>query len=172
MPLAYSKSALSSGYVLKVGLYTLFLLFVQSAWVSRFPPPAFRIDLLLPLMFGTAIEWPPVLTLAWASGWGFVLDTLSGKFWGFHVGSYVVAVCLVNIVTERFELHSLLYQMLFVGACALGQSAALGLFLFLEAPAQFDVPASYLSLLIRSFLTVLVTPLIIYPINYVRGSKL
>lgn len=170
--MAYIKSALPREYVVKVALYTLFLLFLQSTWISRFPHPALRIDLFLPLMFGTAIEWPPVLTLAWASGWGFVLDTLSGKFWGFHVGSYVVAVCLVNIAIERFELYNPLYQMLFVGACAVGQSLALGLFLLIEAPSQIEISSSYLSLLIRSFLMMLLTPIITYPIWHVRGSNL
>lgn len=170
--MAYIKSALPWEYVIKVTLYTLFLLFLQSTWISRFSHPALRVDLLLPLMFGTAIEWPPVLTLAWASWWGFVLDTLSGKFWGFHVGSYVVAVCLVNIAAERFELYNPLYQMLFVGACALGQSVALGLFLLLEAPSQIEVSSTYLSLIIRSFLMMLLTPLITYPLWHVRGRNL
>lgn len=170
--MAYVKSSLPWGYVLKVALYTLFLLFLQSTWISRFSHPALRIDLLLPLMFGTAIEWPPVMTLAWASGWGFVLDNLSGKFWGFHVGSYVVAVCLVNIAVERVELYNPLYQMLFVGACALGQSVALGLFLFLEAPSQIEASSTYLSLILRSFLMMLLTPLITYPVWHVRGSNL
>lgn len=170
--MAHIKSVPPWGYVLKVALYMLCLLFLQSAWVSRFSHPALRIDLLLPVMFGTAMEWPPILTLAWASGWGFALDTLSGKFWGFHVGSYVVAVCLVNIAAERFELHNPLYQMIFVGACALGQSVALGLFLLLEAPSQIDVSSTYLSLIMRSFLMMLVTPLLAYPVWHVRGRNL
>ncbi len=84
-------------------------------------------------MFGVAVEWSPFLSIIWASAWGFIADTLSGKFWGFHVGAYVVAICLVNITAERFELHNPLYQMLFVGACAFGQSVALGLFLIVRS---------------------------------------
>ena len=131
-----------------------------------------RIDLLLPLMFGTAVEWSPVLSIVWASAWGFILDTLSGKFWGFHVGSYVVAVCLVNITVERFELYNPLYQMFFVGACALGQSIALGLFLLFEAPAHFEISSTYVSLVMRSILMMLLTPLITYPLWKVRGGNL
>ena len=119
---------------------------VQSYWVSRLPYPELRIDLLLPLMFGIAVEWSPVLSIVWASAWGFVADALSGKFWGFHVGSYVVAICLVNITAERFEFHNPLYQMLFVGACALGQSIALCLFLLVAAPEQVAMPSIYASL--------------------------
>ena len=170
--MAYVKNAIPWWYASKITLYTLFLLFLQSCWVSRFPHPALRIDLLLPLMFGTAVEWPPVVSIAWATGWGFILDTLSGKFWGFHVGSYVVAVCLVNIAVERFELYNPLYQMLFVGACALGQSVALGLFLLFEAPSQIEVSSAYVSLILRSLVMMLLAPIIAYPIWHVRGRNL
>jgi len=159
-------------YLLKVTLYTLFLLLLQSFWVSRFSYSELRIDLLLPLMFGVAVEWSPVLSIVWASLWGFVADTLSGKFWGFHVGSYVVAICLVNIMAERFEFHNPLYQMLFVGACALGQSVALALFLLVETPEQIAMPSIYAHLLVRSVITMLLAPLITYPIWNIRDGNL
>lgn len=145
---------------------------VQSYWVSRLPYPELRIDLLLPLMFGIAVEWSPVLSIVWASAWGFVADALSGKFWGFHVGSYVVAICLVNITADRFEFHNPLYQMLFVGACALGQSIALCLFLLVAAPEQVAMPSIYASLLLRSVVTMIMTPLITFPVWNIRESNL
>jgi len=123
-------------------------------------------------MFGVAVEWSPVLSIVWALVWGFVGDTLSGKFWGFHVGSYVVAICLVNITAERFEFHNPLYQMLFVGACALGQSVALGLFLLVEAPEQLTMPSIYVGLLLRSVVTMLLAPIITYPVWNIRESYL
>ena len=170
--MAYTKSVIPWRYLSKVTLYTLFLLLLQSFWVSHFSRPELRIDLLLPLMFGAAVEWPPFLSIIWASLWGFVADTLSGKFWGFHVGSYVVAICLVNITAERFEFHNPLYQMLFVGACALGQSVALGLFLIVEAPEQMAMPATYTTLLLRSVATMILAPIITYPVWNIRGSNL
>jgi rod shape-determining protein MreD len=170
--LAYTKKAIPWRYFSKVTLYTLFLLLLQSYWVSRLSYPELRIDLLLPLMFGIAVEWSPVLSIVWASVWGFVADALSGRFWGFHVGSYVVAICLVNITAERFEFHNPLYQMLFVGACALGQSIALGLFLLVEAPEQIAMPSIYVSLLLRSVVTMIVAPLITYPVWNIRESNL
>jgi rod shape-determining protein MreD len=157
-------------YLLRVTLYTLFLLLLQSYWVSHFLRPELRIDLLLPLMFGTAVEWSPVLSIVWASLWGFIVDMLSGKFWGFHVGSYVVAICLVNITAERFEYHNPIYQMLFVGACALGQSVALGLFLFFEAPEQVEVSSLCMSLFVRSVVMMMLAPLITYPVWNIAGS--
>jgi len=158
-------------YLSRVTLYTLFLLFLQSYWVSLFPQPVLHIDLLLPLMFGAAVEWPPLLSLTWASAWGFVMDTLSGKFWGLHVGSYVVAVSMVNLTAERLELYNPLYQMLFVAACALGQSLALGLFLTFEAPGHVEIPSIATSLIIRSMLMAFLTPLITYPVWNIRGRK-
>jgi len=170
--LAYTRNAIPWRYLSKVTLYTLFLLFLQSFWVSNFSRSELRIDLLLPLMFGAAVEWPPFLSIIWASTWGFVADTLSGKFWGFHVGAYVVAVCLVNITAERFELHNPLYQMLFVGACALGQSVALGLFLIVQAPEQMAMASSYTALVVRSLVTGILAPMITYPVWNIRESNL
>ncbi len=170
--MAYTRNAIPWRYLSKVTLYTLFLLFLQSFWVSTFSRSELRIDLLLPLMFGAAVEWPPFLSIIWALAWGFVADTLSGKFWGFHVGSYVVAICLVNITAERFELHNPLYQMLFVGACALGQSLALGLFLIVQAPEQMAMPSTYMSLLGRSLVTMILAPIITHPVWNVRGGNL
>jgi rod shape-determining protein MreD len=157
-------------YFLKVILYTLSLLFLQSFWVTHCLRPELRIDFLLPLMFGIAVEWSPVLSIVWALLWGFILDTLSGKFWGFHVGSYVVTICLVNITAERFEYHNPVYQMLFVGACALGQSVALGLFLFFEAPERMGISFIWISLLARTILMMMLAPLITYPAWNIRGS--
>jgi len=170
--LAYNRNVVTWRYLLKVTLYTLFLLVLQSYWVSYFGRPELRIDLLLPLMFGTAVEWSPLLSVVWASAWGFIVDALSGKFWGFHVGTYVVAVCLVNITAERFEYHNPVYQVLFVGACALGQSGALGLFLLFEAPGQIDFASTCRSLLARSVVMMVVAPLITYPLWNIRGNNL
>lgn len=154
---------------LLVFVYTLMLLIVQSLWISRLSYPAMRADLLLPLMFGIATVWPPLASLSWALFWGFVLDTLSGKFWGFHVGSYVVAVCLVYAASEKFELQNPLYQMLFVGLCALGQSVVLGLFLMLEPYSLVGISPICQDLLIRSLFIMLLSPFIIYPIG--NGKK-
>ncbi len=144
-----------------VAVYTLILLLLQAQWISRLPYHAFRADLLLPLMFGIAVEWPPLLSLLWACVWGYAVDALSGKFWGFHVGSYVVAVCMVNIAVEKFEFHNPLYQVSFVGVCALGQSAALGLYLCCE---PVSIASMWISLVIRSMVTMALAPFIIYPV--------
>ncbi|GLI35608.1 rod shape-determining protein MreD [Desulforhabdus amnigena] len=151
-------------HFLKLTAYTFFLLLLQVQGVSRLPYPALRIDLFLPLMFGVAIEWPPVASIFWGCVWGFAMDVLSGKFWGFHLGSYVVAICLVNIGLEKFEFQNPLYQMSFVGMCALGQSVALGLYLLFEPAGSISMMSMWMSLAVRSLIMMLCSPLILYPI--------
>lgn len=162
--LPYIKSPTRWQFLLRVIIYTFVLVLLQAQWVAVLPKPAMRIDLILPLMFGIAVEWPPVLSVLWAFLWGYVLDTLSGKFWGLHVGSYVFAVCLVKITAEKFEFHNPIYQMVFVGLCALGQSLVLGLFLLFEPSGATVVAANLHNLVLRAVLMTILSPVIIYPI--------
>lgn len=166
------KSTTQWQYFLKVTAYTFALLMVQALWIARLPFPALRGDLLLAVMFGVAVEWAAPLSLLWALIWGYMADVLSGEFWGFHVGSYLVAICLVNITAERFELDNPFYQMAMIGVCALGQSFALGFF-FLLAPSEGVSEVSlWMHLIIRSLLMAFFAPLIIYPLWYdKRGGK-
>lgn len=167
--LKYVQSFIPWQHYAKVSVYTCLILLVQVLWVSRLPFVALRADLLLPLMFGVAIQWPPILSIIWAFFWGFVTDALSGKFWGFHVGSYLVAVCLVHIATEKFEFHNPLYQMSFIGLCALGQSVVLGMFLLFEPSGSLTVASTWTSLAIRSVMMTVLCPVIIHPLW--NGSK-
>jgi rod shape-determining protein MreD len=155
---------ISVGRIVKIVLYTFFILLLQAHLVPRLPYPALRADLLLPLMFGIAVVWTPVGGLLWAAFLGFVVDNFSGEFWGLHVGSYMVAVCLVHMASEKFDCYNPVYQMGLVGLCALGQSVALGLFLSF-VPMDFSSLASiWISLGIRTLLSISLAPLLIYPI--------
>jgi rod shape-determining protein MreD len=154
-----------------VALYTLVLLLVQALWIARAGYPALRADLLLPLMCGVAVAWSALRSLAWAALWGFVGDTLSGKFWGFHVGSYVAMVCLVKLASDRIELRNPIYQMIVVGVCAVAQSMALYLFLVSQYPAVPEIVWSWHGFLIRSFIIMLIAPLINYPIGRIGPSS-
>lgn len=151
--------------------YTLFLLLVQALWVSRLPYPMLRADLLLPLMLRLSVEWPPIASFIWAAVWGYVMDVLSGQFWGFHVGSYMVTACLVTLASERLELDNIGYQVAFVGLCAVGQALALGLFLTLS-PAVVDPPASiWFHLILRSLVITVLAPIILWPVAWMRGNR-
>jgi len=153
---------ITAGRMIKTTLYSLFLLALQAHLIQRLPYPALRVDLLIPLMFAIAVEWPPLAGVLWAGFWGFVVDNFSGEFWGLHVGSYVVTVCLVNMASERFDWRNPAYQMGLVGLCALGQSIALGSFLSFF-PMDIDALTSiWIGLGIRTLLSVTIAPFLIY----------
>jgi len=160
-------SAFSLGWTVRIVLYTFLVFLVQAHFVARLPYPALRADLLIPLMFWIGVEWSPLGGLLWALLWGFVVDNFSGTFWGLHVGSYMVAVCLVNMASERFDYQNPIYQMCLVGVCAVGQS--LGLFLSF---VPMDIPSLvsiWISLGIRTLLTATVAPFLIYPMANARS---
>lgn len=152
----------------RVTAYTFFLFLLQAQWVSRLPYPALRVDLFLALMFGIAVEWPPLMSLLYGCAWGFTLDVFSGKFWGFHLGSYIVAICLVNVAMEKLEFQNPLYQMSFVGLCALGQSVALGLYLMFEPAGALSVVSLWMNLAVRALIMMLCSPLVLYPLWYAK----
>lgn len=152
------------GISLRVVLYTISVFLVQAVWISRLPYPAIRVDLMLALMLGVATEWSLAAGLVWALLWGYVFDALSGKFWGFHVVSYVIAVCLVHISIEKFEFQNPLYQMVVVGCCALGQAVVLWLYLLVEPQTSALDAQVWQSLVIRSLVMAAVAPLVIHPI--------
>ncbi len=166
----YITPGMSLGRIIKIFLYTLLVLMVQAHVIPRLPYPALRADLLLPLMFAVAIEWAPIPGVLWASVWGFVVDNFSGQFWGLHVGSYMVTVCLVNIASEKFDCHNPVYQMGFVGLCALGQSIALGLYVSFVPMDLPSLTTIWISLGIRTLLSMTVAPFLIYPLFYSRSS--
>lgn len=161
--------AISVGRLIKIILYTFFVLLLQAQLIPRLPYTALRADLLLPLMFGVAVAWSPVGSLLWAAFWGFVVDNFSGEFWGLHVGSYMVTVCLVHMASEKFDCYNPLYQMGLVGLCALGQSVALGLFLSFVPMDISSLASIWISLGIRTLLSISLAPLLIYPIANSRG---
>ncbi len=145
-------------------VYTFFAMLIQIHLVSQLPYQALRIDLLLPLMFAAAVGWSPLGGLIWAAFWGFLADNFSGQFWGLHVGSYAVAVCLVHMASERFDCYNPFYQMGLAGLCAMGQSVALGLFLSFVPMDLYSLTETWIGLCIRTVLSMTTAPFLIYPI--------
>jgi rod shape-determining protein MreD len=156
--------------MIKTTLYSLFVLALQAHLITRLPYPALRVDLFLPLMFAIAIEWPPLAAVLWAGFLGFVVDNFSGEFWGLHVGSYTVAVCLVNMASKRFDWRNPAYQMGLVGLCALGQSIALGLYLSFVPMDVTGLNSIWIGLGIRTLLSVTIAPFLIYPMLNPRNT--
>ncbi len=166
----YLTSGTTSGRVIKITLYTLFVLALQAHLIPRLPYPALRVDLLIALMFAIGAEWSPLPGVLWASFWGFVVDNFSGEFWGLHVGSYMVTVCLVHMMSDRFDRSNPAYQACLVGLCALGQSLALGLFLSFVPMDLPSLTSIWISLGIRTLLSATMAPFLIYPVLYQRNA--
>ncbi len=169
MASVFHGKTVGSYHFIRVLAYTFALLMVQVLWIARLPAQALRIDLFIPLMFAVALIWPPMGCLFWAFFWGFVLDLLSGKFWGFHVGSYVVTCCLVMITMDRLELGNPLFHLFFIGFVSLGQSIILGLFLSFEPGDSALSGEVWGSLLGRSVFMTLSALFIVYPLRKVAG---
>ncbi len=164
-------SGLTAGRLVKITLYTFFILAIQAHLIPRLPYPALRVDLLIPLMFAIAVEWPPLAGLLWASFWGFVVDNFSGEFWGLHVGSYTVTICLVHLVSDRFDRCNPAYQAGLVGLCALGQSIAIGLYLSFVPMDLQSLTSIWVSLGIRTLLSCTIAPFLIYPLLNPRNAN-
>lgn len=158
------STAFPLGRAAWIAAYTFLVMLLQVHLASRLPYAALRIDMLLPLMLASAVGWSPIGGLLWAAFWGFLADNFSGQFWGLHVGSYAVAVCLVHLASERFDCYNPLYQMGLAGLCALGQAAALGLFLSFVPMDFFSLTEIWISLGIRTVLSMTTAPFLIYPI--------
>jgi rod shape-determining protein MreD len=153
---------------LKIAGYALLLLIVQTHFVANLSQRAFRLDLLLPTVVGIAIKLPYSTSILLAFVLGYVVDVLSGKFWGLHVGAYVLVVLLVHMTAQKIEFRNLFYQISFIGVCMLGQSFVLGLLLWIKASTPLMLDPLLKSFGIRSVLNTLIAPIIIAPILRMR----
>ncbi len=110
-----------SRVALRVCLATLILLFFQ--WIMAYcvVPVYARVDLFLYLVVSIAAVMKPLGHLLFAIVLGYLLDTLSGRLWGFHIATYVCAVAFIHLTSNRAEMRSLLYQLILTGFCALIQ---------------------------------------------------
>jgi rod shape-determining protein MreD len=147
--------------ILKLVTYSFGLFLVQIHFISRLPFQALRVDLLLILTVGLALELPILLSISWAIFIGYVVDVFSGKFWGFHVGSYVVTVLLVSKMLQRIEMHNPMYQMFVAGLCALVQCGLLAFFLWFDQQAALLSWSVVASLIVRTMLMMLLAPVVV-----------
>lgn len=147
-------------------IFLLFLLEVH--FVARLPHRGLRVDLLLPAMIGVALLSSTTKGLLAAFVCGYVVDVLSGKFWGLHIVTYMTIVWLVKMTAQKVEFRNPLYQMPFVFLCVLAQSAVLGTLLWIKAPVPFIIDSLLKDLGIRSLTTMLVAPMVISPLLKIR----
>ncbi len=165
----YTQNLPERNLYLKIILYTIGLFLLQANWVSCFTYLGMRVDLLLPLAFGVALRKPPIAGLAWAFIWGYIMDVLSGKLWGFHVVSYMLTAVLVYLGSQRMEFQNITYQVVFLGLCSIAQSVVLGLFMLIGHSSN-DVlsPGLWVGLAVRSLIMIVLCPLIIHPLREMK----
>jgi rod shape-determining protein MreD len=155
----------------KVMMYAMGLLLVQIHFVSRLPYESLRIDLLLLLTVALAVEIPFVVGVTLAILLGFVVDVCSGRFWGLHVVSYVIAVVVVSKMLLRFEMQNPLYQMAVTACCGLIQGALLLVFFWLDQQSDVLTYTMVASLVVRSVVMMVVAPIVIHSLVGVWGEN-
>lgn len=143
--------------------YGVVLFLIQAHWLARVGHSGLRLDLLLPLALQTALEMPLPFAVCWSLIWGLVMDTFTGRLWGLHLGSYLLAVVLVYVAEDRFELRNMAYRLVCVGLCALLESVGVGVYSVIVSAAPPYDPAIWFPLVVRVLGLLLVTPLINYP---------
>lgn len=150
--------------ILSVALgYGVVLFLIQGHWLSRIGYPGLRLDLLLPLALQVALEMPFAFAVCWSLAWGLVMDTFTGRLWGLHLGTYLLAMVLVYLAEERFELRNMAYRLVCVGLCALVEALVLGVYSVIVSAAPPYDPAIWLPLVVRILGVMVVTPLIGFP---------
>jgi len=98
-------------------LSMLLLLFCQWFMAYLALPLYARIDLFLYLIVGVAPVLTPIYHLLFAVLTGYILDTLSGRLWGFHIATYICAVAFVHLAADETEVKSLPYQIILTAVC-------------------------------------------------------
>ena len=154
----------------KVTMYAIGLLLLQIHLVSRLPYQSLRIDLLLLLVVALTVELPFVVSITSAICLGFVVEVCSGRFYGLHVTSYVIAVLVVSKVLLRFEMHNPLYQMAVAGCCGLIQGGLILTFFWLDQQIPALSYTMVASLVARSLVMMVVAPMVILVLAGVWGD--
>jgi hypothetical protein len=99
----------------------LLLLFCQWLMAYLAFPLYARIDLFLYLIVVVAPVLKPLHHLLFAVSTGYILDTLSGRLWGFHIATYICAVAFMHLAADEIEMRSLPYQVVLTALCVIIQ---------------------------------------------------
>ncbi len=138
----------------------IFLLIIQTTWLSFFPIQRMRPDLLLIFTLYLAFLFPPFLGGILAFFFGYLMDLFSANTLGLYALSRTLVFFAAQFLKERFYLEGFSFQFLFAFAFSILEG---GLLLFLTngvEPAFFgNLSFSlFMFLLPRSFCTGLATP--------------
>jgi rod shape-determining protein MreD len=150
----------------------ILLLILQTTWLSLFPIPRIRPDLLLVFTLYLAFLFPPFLGGILAFFMGYLMDLFSGNTLGLYAFSRTLAFFATQFLKERFYLEGFSFQFLFVFAFSILEG---GLLLVLVNGLKFvsfeNLYLSFLtSLLPQSFCTALAA-LLLFPL-FQKGTTL
>jgi rod shape-determining protein MreD len=126
-------------------LIGIFLLVLQTTWLSFFPIQRIRPDLLLIFTLYLAFLFPPFLGGILAFFTGYLMDVFSGNTLGLYAFSRTLAFFATQFLKERFYLEGFSFQFLFVFTFSLLEGGLLLVLVNGLQPVSFE--NLYLSLL-------------------------
>ena len=150
----------------------IFLLILQTTWLSSFPVQRMRPDLLLIFTLYLAFLFPPILGGILAFFMGYLLDLFSGNTFGFYAFSRTLVFFAAQFLKERFYLEGFSFQGLFAFLFSILEGGLILLLInaFQSIPVGNLYSALFTFLLPQSFLTGLVSPLLFFLFKKARSS--
>lgn len=91
-------------------------------------PRGLRPDLFLYPLLALGFILSPFAHLVSAVAIGYVVDTLAGRLWGFHVATYVIISSIMHATSEQVDIHSSFYQILLIGCYVMLQQFCIFLY--------------------------------------------
>jgi rod shape-determining protein MreD len=142
----------------------IILLILQTTWLSFFPIPRIRPDLLLIFTLYLAFFFRPFLGGILAFFMGYLMDLFSGNTLGFYTFSRTLVFFATQFLKERFYLEGFSFQFLFAFIFGILEGGLLFVLIHGLEPVSFE--NLYLSLftflLPQSFCTGLAAPLLFF----------
>jgi rod shape-determining protein MreD len=151
-------------------LVGVFLLILQTTWLSSFPVHRLRPDLLLIFTLYLAFLFPPTLGGILAFLMGYLMDLFSGNTFGFYALSRTLVFFVAQFLKERFYLEGFSFQCLFAFIFSILEGGfTLVLINALQSVPVGNLYASLFTLLLpQSLLTGLASPFLFLLFQKVR----
>jgi len=150
----------------------IFLLILQTTWLSFFPIQRIRPDLLLIFTLYLAFLFPPFLGGILAFFMGYLMDLFSGNTLGFYTFSRTLVFFATQFLKERFYLEGFSFQFLFAFIFSILEGGILLMLINGLKPVSFGnlYFSLFAFLLPQSFFTGLVAPFLFF--LFQKGTSL
>jgi len=150
----------------------IFLLILQTTWLSFFPIQRIRPDLLLIFTLYLAFLFPPFLGGILAFFMGYLMDLFSGNTLGLYAFSRTIVFFATQFLKERFYLEGFPFQFLFAFIFSILEGGLLLVLINGLDPVSFEnlYLSSLTFLLPQSFCTGLASPFLF--LLFKKGTSL